>query len=66
MAVEERTQTSHRLESADGDPRSTSTGSDVSVTRHECREAASTRYGHTNPEDAAEHIGFDLQPVAEA
>jgi hypothetical protein len=26
----------------------------------------STRYGHTNPEDAAEHIGFDLQPVAEA
>jgi hypothetical protein len=27
---------------------------------------SSTRYGHTNPEDAAEHIGFDLQPVAEA
>jgi hypothetical protein len=26
----------------------------------------STRCGHTNPEDAAEHIGFDLQPVAEA
>jgi hypothetical protein len=36
------------------------------VARHECREAVVDPLRPHEPEDAAEHIGFDLQPVAEA